>query len=83
MDTKRVESLMASIVDCGVCYTMPEFQLALTLALAAYIVEMHSDDIERMLELHVSNVRACAHQMDSKGGETDLSKLLDLNGFEL
>jgi hypothetical protein len=55
MDTRRVETLMASIVECGVGYSMPEFQL--TLAAAAYIVQMHSDDIERTLELHISNVR--------------------------
>ena len=68
---------------CGVGYTVPEFQLALTLATAAYIVQMHSDDIDRMLELHVGNVRNICHQMDSKRGETDLDKLLDLKGFEL
>jgi hypothetical protein len=36
-----------------------------------------------MLDLHVSNVRNCCHRMDAKRGETDLSKLLDLKGFEL
>lgn len=45
---------MESIVECGVGYSMPEFNLALSLAVAAYTVTMHGDDIERALELHIS-----------------------------
>ena len=69
MDKQRVNELMASIVECGVGYQMPEFNLALSLATAAYIIEMHSDDIERALELHISNVRNICHHMDAHRGE--------------
>jgi hypothetical protein len=60
---------MASIAECGVGHKMPEFNLALSLAIAAYIVHLHGDDIERALELHISNVRNICHHMDAHRGE--------------
>jgi hypothetical protein len=69
MDKRRVNELMTDIVDCSVGYTRPEFNLALALTIAAYIVEMHGDDIERALELHISTCATSATTWDAHRGE--------------